>query len=87
MQLLEAVRASGTAGEMPDKALKQLVLPFARTKMEEAVKGGAQVLHAHAVIIFRFWGSGSRSVRGPCRCCTPLPRLDARLSRIAALAH
>ena len=49
MQLLEAVRASGTAGDMPDKALEQLVLPFARTKIGgEAVKGGAQVLHSHA---------------------------------------
>lgn len=51
MQLLEAVRASGTAGDMPDKALKQMVLPFARTKMEGAVKGGAQVLHFHALMI------------------------------------
>ncbi|KAK9826880.1 hypothetical protein WJX81_003148 [Elliptochloris bilobata] len=42
--VLEAVRASGTTGNMPDKALKQTVLPFVRAKMDEAVKGGAQLL-------------------------------------------
>ncbi len=42
-QLLEAVRASGATGELSDKALKQLVLPFARARMAEAVEGGPQV--------------------------------------------
>ena len=66
VQLLEAVRASGTAGDMPDKALKQMVLPFARTKMEEAVKGGAQVLHSHASSALMYQGVGSRG--SGCTC-------------------
>ena len=41
--VLEAVQASGTAGGMPDKALKQTVIPFAKLKMGEAQSGGAQV--------------------------------------------
>ena len=60
VQVLGAVRVSGTAGDMPDKALKQMVLPFARTKMDEAVKGGAQVLHSHALIALRYQGVRSR---------------------------
>ncbi|BDA46666.1 Leucine-tRNA ligase, cytoplasmic [Coccomyxa sp. Obi] len=40
----EAVKASGTAGALNDKALKGLVIPFAKLKADEATKGGLQVL-------------------------------------------
>ena len=42
-EVTEAVKASGQAGDMNDKALKQTVIPFAKVKVDEAQKGGAQV--------------------------------------------
>ena len=42
-EVLQAVKDSGTAGGMADKALKQTVIPFAKLKMSEAQSGGAQV--------------------------------------------
>ena len=42
-EVTEAVKASGKAGDMNDKALKQTVIPFAKVKVDEAQKGGAQV--------------------------------------------
>ncbi|KAK9806349.1 hypothetical protein WJX72_010942 [[Myrmecia] bisecta] len=39
-----AVKESGSAEGVADKALKQTVLPFAKLKMEEAQAGGEQVL-------------------------------------------
>ena len=42
-EVTEAVKASGRAGDMSDKALKQTVIPFAKVKADEAQKGGAQV--------------------------------------------
>ncbi len=50
-QLLEAVKASGAAGDLTDKALKQTVLPFARAKMDEAVKGGPQARSLRAACL------------------------------------
>ena len=41
--VVEAVKASGTAGALNDKALKGLVIPFAKLKIDEAKKGGLQV--------------------------------------------
>ncbi len=41
--VIEAVKASGTAGALNDKALKGLVIPFAKLKADEATKGGLQV--------------------------------------------
>lgn len=40
---MEAVKASGTAGLLNDKALKQTVIPFAKMKASEAERGGLQV--------------------------------------------
>ena len=37
------MKASGKAGDMNDKALKQTIIPFAKVKVDEAQKGGAQV--------------------------------------------
>lgn len=49
----EAVKASGTAGALNDKALKGLVIPFAKLKADEATKGGLQVtLHCLFLRIF-----------------------------------
>lgn len=42
--MLAAVRGDPSLASLDDKSLKQAVLPFAKFKMEEAVKGGAQVL-------------------------------------------
>eukprot|EP00879_Flechtneria_rotunda_P020422 GHRR01021486.1.p1 GENE.GHRR01021486.1~~GHRR01021486.1.p1 ORF type:complete len:246 (+),score=120.66 GHRR01021486.1:1280-2017(+) len=42
--VLEAVRAAGAAEGANEKQLKQLAMPFAKYKMDEALKGGAQVL-------------------------------------------
>ena len=42
-EVTEAVKVSGKAGDMSDKALKQTVIPFAKVKADEAQKGGAQV--------------------------------------------
>lgn len=42
-EVTEAVKASGKAGDMNDKALKQTIIPFAKVKVDEAQKGGAQV--------------------------------------------
>lgn len=42
-EVTEAVKASGKAGDMNDRALKQTVIPFAKVKADEAQKGGAQV--------------------------------------------
>ena len=42
-EVTEAVKASGQAGDMNDKALKQTVIPFAKVKVDEAQKGGAEV--------------------------------------------
>eukprot|EP00884_Botryococcus_braunii_P021860 jgi/Botrbrau1/8358/Bobra.0046s0019.1 len=44
--VLQEVKASGLAGDLPDKAMKQTVIPFAKFKMEEATKGGPQLLEA-----------------------------------------
>ena len=58
--VVEAVKASGTAGAINDKALKGLVIPFAKLKIDEAKKGGKQVIicaKAHC----------SASARGACR--------------------
>ncbi len=41
--VVEAVKASGTAGALADRALKGLVIPFAKLKVDEAKKGGLQV--------------------------------------------
>ena len=49
-EVTEAVKASGLAGDMSDKALKQTVIPFAKVKAEEAQKGGAQVRSAAALM-------------------------------------
>jgi hypothetical protein len=40
--VLEAVKAAGD-GDLNEKQLKQLAMPFARYKMDEALKGGKQV--------------------------------------------
>jgi len=42
-EVTEAVKATGKAGDMNDKALKQTVIPFAKVKADEAQQGGAQV--------------------------------------------
>jgi hypothetical protein len=42
-QVVEAVKASGTAGAMSEKQLKQTIIPFAKVKADEAERGGAQV--------------------------------------------
>ena len=41
-EVTEAVKASGKAGDMNDKALKHTIIPFAKVKVDEAQKGGAQ---------------------------------------------
>lgn len=41
--VLEAVKTVGDAGGLNEKQLKQLAMPFAKYKMDEALKGGAQV--------------------------------------------
>lgn len=41
--VLEAVKNVGDAGGLNEKQLKQLAMPFAKYKMDEATKGGAQV--------------------------------------------
>lgn len=38
-----AVKAAGTAQDIPEKSLKGLCIPFARTKSDEAVLSGAEV--------------------------------------------
>lgn len=48
----EAVKASGTAGALNDKALKGLVIPFAKLKADEATKGGLQVNFVCMVLSF-----------------------------------
>ena len=64
--VLQAVKDSGTAGDMADKALKQTVIPFAKLKMSEAQSGGAQVgLHVLALPFGTSW--------------VPLPALQALL--------
>jgi len=58
-QLLEAVRASGATGKLSDKALKQLVLPFARARMADAVEGGPQVRGPAVAAVLRGYGVSS----------------------------
>ena len=41
--LIDRVKAAGTAGDVADKALKGLCIPFARLKYDEAVLSGAEV--------------------------------------------
>eukprot|EP00195_Chlamydomonas_chlamydogama_P014672 CAMPEP_0202900896 /NCGR_PEP_ID=MMETSP1392-20130828/12094_1 /ASSEMBLY_ACC=CAM_ASM_000868 /TAXON_ID=225041 /ORGANISM="Chlamydomonas chlamydogama, Strain SAG 11-48b" /LENGTH=1103 /DNA_ID=CAMNT_0049587353 /DNA_START=121 /DNA_END=3432 /DNA_ORIENTATION=- len=43
-KVLEAVKEDPAAASMNEKQLKQMAMPFAKFKMEEAVAGGAQVL-------------------------------------------
>ena len=38
-----SVKAEGTASDIPEKSLKGLCIPFARTKSDEAVLSGAEV--------------------------------------------
>ena len=75
---VDAVKASGTAQGVPDKALKQTVIPFAKLKMSEAQSGGVQVRayvvllqapHAHAISL-GFNGGGWQA-------CARFPQHDA----------
>lgn len=43
-KVLEEVKGDEAVATLGEKQLKQMVMPFAKFKMEEAVKGGAQVL-------------------------------------------
>lgn len=57
-EVTEAVKASGKAGDMSDKALKQTVIPFAKVKADEAQKGGAQVRTAWHTLLLQTASSG-----------------------------
>ncbi len=50
--LIEEVRAAGQAGGMDDKKLKQTVIPFAKLKETEALKGGPQVSAALQALLY-----------------------------------
>ena len=66
--VVDAVRASGAADGLADKALKQLVMPFAKFKMEEAAAAGAQARVCLA------WGGAGSAEDGRCRRrCRCLP--------------
>ena len=41
--ITNAVKSDGTAADIPEKSLKGLCIPFARTKSDEAVLSGAEV--------------------------------------------
>jgi hypothetical protein len=45
--LVDRVKAAGTAGDVADKALKGLCIPFARLKYDEATLSGAEVGPPH----------------------------------------
>ena len=51
--MIEAVKSSEAAAGMAEKQLKQMVMPFAKFKMEEAAVGGGQVrgLASRAVVL------------------------------------
>ena len=57
-ELTEAVKVSGKAGDMSDKALKQTVIPFAKVKADEAQKGGAQVRSLWHTLLLQTASSG-----------------------------
>ena len=47
VNVVEAVKAAGTAADVPEKALKGLCIPFAKLKHDEALESGPEVCSQH----------------------------------------
>ncbi len=66
--VIEAVKADPSMAGVPDKQLKQQVMPFVKFKMDEAVKGGAQVRGEGGGL----WSLLQRAAVHWTRCCSLL---------------
>ena len=49
VNVVEAVKAAGTAADVPEKALKGLCIPFAKLKHDEALQSGPEVCSQHSL--------------------------------------
>ena len=47
VSVVEAVKAAGTAADVPEKALKGMCIPFAKLKHDEALESGPEVCSQH----------------------------------------